>query len=87
MSQYWKLTAEEMDQEGRITSQRVMSQLFFPLGVDEIFSFTGDLNYLAENLPLAEKATDFVIKHGDTNGLVRLVEYGNWHISEGADWG
>jgi hypothetical protein len=86
MKQYWKQTAAEMDQEGRITSQRVMSQLFFPLGADEIFSFTGDLIFLAENLPLAEKAIEYVTKHGDSNGLVRLVEYGNWHISEGADW-
>jgi hypothetical protein len=86
MAQYWKVTAAEMDQEGRITSQRVMSQLLFPLGVDEIFSFTGDLNYLAENLPLADKALSYVTKHGDSNGLVRLVEYGKWHISEGADW-
>lgn len=86
MCKYWKLTAAEMNQEGCITSQRVMSQLFFPLGVDEIFSFTGDLDYLAENLPLAEKAIHYVTKHEDSNGLVRLVEYGQWHISEGADW-
>ena len=86
MKQYWKLTASEMNFEGRIASQRVMSQLFFPLGIDEIFSFTGDLDFLAENLPLAEKSIEYVTKHGDTNGLVRLVEYGNWHISEGADW-
>lgn len=86
MLQYWKLTSAEMNQEGRITSQRVMSQLFFPLGVDEIFSFNGDLNYLAENLPLADKSINYVITRGDSNGLVSLVESGKWHVSEGADW-
>lgn len=86
MSRYWKMTAESMDTAGRITSQRVMSQVFFPLGVDEIFSFTGDLNYLAENLPLADKALEYAINRRDANGLIRLVEYGKWHISEGADW-
>ena len=66
--------------------QRVMSQVLFMLGVDEIFSFTGDEEFLARMLPIADRALDYVNQRADENDLVRLVDYGKWRIGEGADW-
>jgi hypothetical protein len=86
MKEHWQRTAQTVDQQGRVTSQRVMSQVLFPLGVDEIFSFTGDETFLKNYLPVADRALQYVIKRGDANGLSRLVEYGQWRMGEGADW-
>lgn len=83
---YWGRLATQISDEGRLTSQRVMGQVFFPLGVDEIFSFTGDKAFLSELLPLADRSLDYLAGKGDDNGLVRLVDYGKWRIGEGADW-
>ena len=38
--------------DGEIQRQRVMAQTWWPLGVDNIFSFTGNLTYLREILPV-----------------------------------
>jgi hypothetical protein len=86
LRKHWEQVSSTMDAEGRITSQRVMSQVFFPLGVDEIVSFSGDRYFLARYLPLADRCLDFLARRADGNGLVRLVEYKQWHIGEGADW-
>jgi len=32
--QYWRLLATQVNAEGRLTSQRVMGQVFFPLGME-----------------------------------------------------
>ena len=63
-----------------------MGQVRFPLGVDEIYSFTGDRAFLERMLPVADRSFDYLKRREDADGLVRLVEYGQWHIGEGADW-
>jgi len=83
---HWEQVGSTIDVEGRITSQRVMSQVFFPLGIDEIFSFSGDRNFLARYLPLADRCLSYLAQRADVNSLVRLVEYKQWHIGQGADW-
>jgi hypothetical protein len=37
--------------------QRVMAQSWWPLGVDNIFSYSGNTTYLAEQLPIVDKST------------------------------
>ncbi len=86
MQNKWESLAGEIILEGRVTSQRVMAQVFFALGVDELFSFSGDKAFLEKFLPLADRTLQFVAKKADQNGLARLVEYGQWRLGEGADW-
>ena len=85
MRKQWEDLGASADAEGRLP-QRVMSQILFPIGVDEIFSFTGDRTFLAKTMPMADRTLDYVNKRADKNGLVRLVEHGKWVIGEGADW-
>jgi hypothetical protein len=85
MKRYWELLGSQFSAEGQ-TSQRVMEQVLFPLGVDEIFSYDGDLDFLARELPIADLSFDYVRKRADSNGLVRLVDYGKWRMGQGADW-
>lgn len=51
-------------------------QVNWPLGVDNIFSFTGDVAYLEANLPLVDKSFEFVQQHADELGLSTLVPVG-----------
>jgi hypothetical protein len=81
----WEELGRSTDEQGKVP-QRVMSQVLFPLGVDEIFSFTGDRGFLERMLPVADRALDFVARRADADGLARLVEYGQWKIGDGADW-
>lgn len=81
----WQELGLSASEEGELP-QRVMSQVLYPLGVDEIFSFTGDVEFLKRFLPIADRALDYVHERADSNGLVRLVEYGQWQIGQGADW-
>ncbi|HXX21836.1 MAG TPA: hypothetical protein VEO19_01650 [Terriglobia bacterium] len=81
----WETLGLSATPEGKL-SQRVMCQILFPLGVDEIFSFTGDERFLARMLPIANRILDYVNQRADENGLVRLVDYGKWRIGQGADW-
>lgn len=82
---YWRKIGGEFTLEGR-TSQRVMAQVLFPLGVDEIYSFTGDNAFLGDMLPIVDRSFDYLKARADKDGLVRLVEYGQWRIGQGADW-
>jgi len=66
--------------------QRVMGQINWPLGVDQIFSFTGDVDYLRQNLPIIDKSLAFVNEHRDSMGLVALIPVGRGHEGGGADW-
>lgn len=81
----WETLGLSATPEGKLP-QRVMCQVLFPLGVDEIFSCTGDEQFLARMLPIANRALDYVNQRADENGLVRLVDYGKWRIGQGADW-
>ena len=85
MRKQWEELGASADAKGRLP-QRVMSQILFPIGVDEIFSFTGDRAFLAKTLPMADRTLDYVNKRAASNGLVRLVDHGKWVIGEGADW-
>jgi hypothetical protein len=81
----WEALGLSATADGKLP-QRVMSQILFPIGVDEIFSFTGDKQFLAKMLPIADRTLDYVNQRADSNGLVRLVDHGKWVIGEGADW-
>lgn len=84
-SSYWDKIASKFSPEGQAPG-RVMSQILFPLGIDEIFSFTGDWEYLAHYLPLADQSFDYVLKHADNEGLVKLVSTLKTDLPPGADW-
>eukprot|EP00940_MAST-03C_sp_MAST-3C-sp2_P002997 g2997.t1 len=71
---------------GEYTAGRVMGQVNWPLGVDNIFSFTGDEAYLREMLPLVDASLTFVNEHADANGLVTLETNATARIGRGADW-
>ena len=71
---------------GEYTAGRVMGQIYWPLGVDNIFSFSGDIDYLKAHLPLVDASLRFVNEHSDDHGLVTLVEKGKGHMGGGADW-
>jgi hypothetical protein len=47
----WEALGLSATPEGKLP-QRVMCQVLFALGVDEIFSFTGDEHFLARMLPI-----------------------------------
>ena len=50
-----------MNSEGRIGSfQRVMSHVLWPLGVDALFSFNGNISYLEENLPYVDRTLGYL---------------------------
>ena len=85
MRKQWEDLGASAATDGKLP-QRVMSQILFPIGVDEIFSFTGDRAFLAKTLPIADRTLDYVNQRADSNGLARLVEHGKWVIGEGADW-
>ena len=71
---------------GQYTVGRVMGQLNWPLGVDQIFSFTGNLSYLKEKLPYMDASIAFINAHRDGHGLVTLIPLGHGHVGGGADW-
>jgi hypothetical protein len=83
---FWRRIAQNnFTKEGGAVDIRVMAHLLFPLGVDEIFSFTGDWEFLEEQLEVVDRSFDFVRKREDELGLVRLVDYGQWRMGQGAD--
>eukprot|EP00756_Hemistasia_phaeocysticola_P028835 Hpha_TRINITY_DN16194_c8_g1::TRINITY_DN16194_c8_g1_i1::g.7241::m.7241 len=71
---------------GKYTVGRVLGQIFWPLGVDEIFSFTGEEEYMRSHLPLVDASLKFVDEHSDERGLVTLVPNNTGHVGGGADW-
>lgn len=81
----WASVGDGFTPEGR-APQRVMSQVLFPLGVDEIYSYTGDRAFLEKYLAVADRSFDYMSQRADRNGLVRLVDYGQWCLGQGADW-
>jgi len=74
------------DASGKYTAGRVMGQIYWPLGVDNIFSYTGDTEYLKRLLPRVDASIAFVHDHSDENGLATLVPLGQGHMGGGADW-
>lgn len=88
MEQYarqWQWHAPDT-KSGEYIVGRVMGQVLWPLGVDTIFSFTGDVAYLEKALPLADLSLAFVNSRTDADGLATLVKVGQGHIGGGADW-
>jgi len=47
-----------------------MSVLFYTLGVDQFFSYHGDINYLQDNLPIVDLVLAWVAAHSDVDGDV-----------------
>ena len=54
--------------DGSVRS-RTMTLLFWPLGVDHFFSYSGDRSYLQKALPQADLMLSWVANHSDTDGL------------------
>ena len=71
---------------GKYVVGRVMGQINWPLGVDQIFSFTGNVSYLESRLSLVDKSLSYVNDRADNEGLVTLVPVGQGHMGGGADW-
>lgn len=84
-SEYWDKMASKFSPEGQAPG-RVMSQILIPLGIDEIFSFTGDWKYLDHYLPLIDQSFDYTLKHADSHGLVKFIDTVKPGFPTGADW-
>lgn len=57
----WLENRNLMNAQGQIGKfQRVMSHVLWPLGVDAIFSFSGNVSYLHENLPYVDKVMGYL---------------------------
>ena len=54
--------------DGSVRS-RTMTLLFWPLGVDQFFSYSGNLSYLQMALPQADLMLSWVRNHSDVDGL------------------
>ncbi len=52
-----------------VTRQRVQAQTFWPLGVDNAFSFSGNTTYLEAMLPLGDKSLEWCAARYDSDGL------------------
>eukprot|EP00939_MAST-03C_sp_MAST-3C-sp1_P002685 g2685.t1 len=68
---------------GEYVAGRVMGQVNWPLGVDAIFSYSGDENYLRSHLPIVDASLAFVNSHADHDGLVSLVPVGHGRMGGG----
>ena len=65
---------------------RVLTQLMWPLGVDQIFSATGDVAYLQQRLPIIDASIAYIKKQSDLGGLATLIPKGRGKIGGGVDW-
>eukprot|EP01052_Picozoa_sp_SAG31_P007546 SAG31_NODE_360_length_17025_cov_5.362460_9_plen_87_part_00 len=54
--------------DGSVRS-RTMTLLFWPLGVDQFFSYSGNISYLQMALPQADLMLSWVSNNSDTDGL------------------
>ena len=48
-----------LDPDGMVAHQRVQAQTFWPLGIDNAFSYSGNLTYLKEMLPLVDLSLEW----------------------------
>ena len=62
---------------------RVLTQLMWPLGVDQIFSATGDVAYLQQRLPIIDASIAYIKKQSDLGGLATLIPKGRGKIGGG----
>eukprot|EP00040_Diaphanoeca_grandis_P011873 m.60817 g.60817 ORF g.60817 m.60817 type:complete len:681 (+) comp22887_c0_seq1:146-2188(+) len=54
---------------GMVMGQRVQAQSFWPLGVDNAFSYSGDIDYLKQMLPMVDLSLEWCASRYDTDGL------------------
>jgi hypothetical protein len=68
-----------MGPDGRIGYfQRVMAHTLWPLGVDALFSFSGNASYLRENLPFVDRAFGYL--SGPTGGGYALLAFSDVNL-------
>jgi glycogen debranching enzyme len=67
---------------------RTMSVLFFALGVDQFFSYTGNTSFLREMLPQIDLTMKWVNNHSDSSGLFECGTIGTVSCPGpmGMDW-
>jgi hypothetical protein len=58
-----------LDADGMIMRQRVQAQTFWPLGIDQAFSHSGNLTYLENMLPLVDRSLEWCASRYDEDGL------------------
>jgi hypothetical protein len=72
---------------GRLTSQeRFMAQVLFPLGVDELFSFSGNVSWLRAWLPVADASFSYLASISDARGYVVPPPADLVGRAPGVDW-
>ena len=71
---------------GQVLDQRVQAQTFWPLGVDNAFSYSGSVAYLKKMLPLVDLSLDWCASRYDTDGLFLCHEEAS-KGKEGSDCG
>ena len=72
---------------GRLGSQeRFMAQVFFPLGVDELFSFSGNATWLAEWLPIADASFAYLASVSNARGYIVPPPADLVGRAPGVDW-
>lgn len=75
----------EGPRRGKI-QDRVLAQIYWPLGVDQIFSASGDVDYLRRRLPEIDSSIHYMIKNARKNGLVLLIPKWKGVVGGGVDW-
>lgn len=85
MQKQWDWHAPSM-KTGHYDAGRVMGQINWPLGIDNIFSFIGDQKYLKDRLPLVDASFSYINAHTGSDNLVTLIPVGHGHNGGGADW-
>ena len=58
-----------LDANGMVMRQRVQAQTFWPLGIDQSFSHSGNLTYLEKMLPLVDRSLEWCASRYDQDGL------------------
>ena len=84
----WLENRNLMGPDGRIGYfQRVMAHTLWPLGVDALFSFSGNVSYLEENLPFVDKALAYLATMSDPSDSLPCFPKSLMDLyPPGADW-
>lgn len=87
MRAQWEDFGGLFDATGRLAPpERFMAQVLFPLGVDELFSFSGNTTWLSRWLPVADASFSYLASISDTHGYIVPPHADLIGRAPGVDW-